>query len=355
MYPRLEINLRKLQQNAAVVVARAAEHDIEIWGVTKVLQGPAPVAQALLSAGVTAIAEARVGNLQRLQAGGVNCRRVLLRLPAPSKAHRVVTLADISLNSQLPTLRALNQAALRAGVRHGVLLMVDLGDLREGIWPDDLPGFAKQAARLPGLRLLGLGTNLTCFGGVMPSPSNLGQLVNLARHLESQGIMQSPIVSGGNSSSWRMLEQGQIPPGINNLRLGEAILFGREALERAVIPGLHTDAFVLSAEVIEVNVKPSVPIGRIAQDAFGHVPSFTDRGMRRRAILALGRQDVEPEGLLPLQPGIEVIGASSDHLVLDTTDFAGEVMVGQVFTFVPNYSALLRLSSSTDLEVDYRQ
>lgn len=355
MYPRLEINLTKLQQNAVALVSQAAAQGIDIWGVTKVLQGAPPVARALLAAGVTAIAESRVGNLQRLQSAGVGSRRVLLRLPAPSKAHLVVALADMSLNSQLPTLRALNHAALQAGVKHGVLLMVDLGDLREGVWPDDLPALARQAARLPGLRLLGLGTNLTCFAGVMPSPSNLGQLVTLARNLEAQGIMQSRIISGGNSSSWRLLQRGQIPPEVNNLRLGEAILFGRESLERAAIPGLHTDAFMLTAEVIEVNVKPSVPIGRIAQDAFGNVPSFADRGMRRRAILALGRQDVEPEGLFPLQAGVEVLGASSDHLVLDTTDYPGQVKVGQRFSFVPNYSALLRLSSSTDLEIDYRE
>ncbi|MGI6358970.1 MAG: alanine/ornithine racemase family PLP-dependent enzyme [Bacillota bacterium] len=351
MYPRVEVDLQKIRHNAAQLVKRAKRQRIELWAVTKVLSGRLPqVGRVLLDSGMTGLAEARLDNLQRWSAAGVAGRKVLLRLPAPSQAQQVVVTADISLNSQLATLTALSAAAVGLGVRHRVLLMVDLGDLREGVWPEDLPHLARQAMLLPGIEPLGIGTNLTCFGGVIPSAKSLGELVALAQDLEARGIMQSAIISGGNSSSWHLLEQGEMPVGINNLRLGDAVLLGHDPVGFVPITGLHTDAFVLRAEVIEVLVKPSVPIGRIGRDAFGNVPRFQDRGLRRRAILAIGRQDVDPAGLTPLQPGVEVLGASSDHLVLDTTDFPGDVCAGDTFAFSLNYVALLRASTSKDVQ-----
>ncbi len=351
MYPRVEVDLQKIRHNADQLVKRGHQQGIEIWGVTKVLSGRLPqVGKQLIESGATGLAEARLDNLQQLSAAGLSGRKVLLRLPTPSQAEQVVALADVSLNSQLVTLKALSEAAVQQGVQHSVLLMVDLGDLREGVWPEELPRLARQASLLPGLKPLGIGTNLTCFGGVIPSATNLGQLVDLARDLEASGIMRCEIISGGNSSSWHLLERGQMPAGINNLRLGDALLLGQDPVGRVPFVGLYADTFVLQAEVIEVLIKPSLPIGEIGRAAFGNVPHFEDRGLRRRAILALGRQDVEPAGLTPLQPGVSVIGASSDHLILDTSDFPREVCVGDVFSFSLNYVALLRASTSKDVQ-----
>jgi predicted amino acid racemase len=326
---------------------------IAIWGVTKVLGGAPSVAQALLEAGVEALADSRLSNLQKIQAADLPGWRVLLRPPSPKDAERTVALTSLSLNSELETIRALSQAAQRQGKSHAILLMVDLGDLREGVWPTDLAELARQASRLPGISLMGLGTNLTCFGGVVPSPTNLGQLVSLAEDLESAGIMQCQIISGGNSSSLQLLTQGGVPRRINNLRLGESIILGRETLSRSQIPGLFIDAVTIWAEVIEVSVKPSVPIGQVAQDAFGHRQSWEDRGPMRRAILALGRQDVNPDGLTPLEAGVKVLGASSDHLLLDTTDHSGLVSPGTLFGFVPDYGALLVANTCPDVHKIY--
>ena len=102
----------------------------------------------------------------------------------------------------------------------------------------------------------------------------------------------------------------------------------------------------VSAPVIECKVKPSMPVGTSAQDAFGTVPVFTDRGERRRAICAIGRQDAPAEGLRPLDARIEVLGASSDHLVLDVDDLPTPPRVGDSIAFVPGYSATLQLFTS---------
>lgn len=354
MDPVLTVDLNKIRHNAECLCQLGARHGVDIWAVTKVLCGNPHLGQALLEAGVMTLADSRLANLRRLRAAGVGGKKVLLRLPSPRRAEAVVNLADISLNSELTTLRALSAAALQAGREHAVLLMVDLGDLREGIWPDDLLEVAREAALLPGLQLIGLGSNLTCYGGVIPDEKNLGTLVDLARQLEQAGVMRCQVISGGNSSSLSLMLEGCLPAGINNLRLGESIILGRETIARRPLPGLHTDAVTLQAEVIEVKDKPSVPIGEIGQDAFGRTPVFADRGWQRRAILAVGQQDVDPEGLIPLEPGLQVLGASSDHLLLDTTDYPGEVQVGQIISFGLTYAALLRASTSAYVEEAYR-
>ncbi len=342
MYPLLRIDLAKLRHNAQALLQLASPLGISIWGVTKVLCGAPAVGKAMLAAGITTLADSRLENLQQLPAA----EKVLLRLPDPSQADFVVHYAGWSLNSELTTLKALSRAAVAAGKQHKVLLMVDLGDLREGLWPDEVIPLARQVVDLPGIHVGGLGANLTCYGGVLPGPDNLGILVELAHELRRLGLAECEVVSGGNSSTLELLQQGKIPKGINNLRLGESIILGRETTARRALPGLYTDVAILQAAVIEVKEKPSLPIGTIGQDAFGNTPMFIDSGTQRRVILAVGRQDVNPEGLVPLEPGVAVLGASSDHLLLDTTVYPEPVNVGQVFSFGLDYGALLAASTS---------
>lgn len=342
MYPLLCIDLAKLRHNAEALLQLASPFGINIWGVTKVLCGAPVVGEAMLAAGINTLADSRLENLQRLPAA----EKVILRLPDPNQADTVVAIADWSLNSELVTLRALSQAAVAAGRRHKVLLMVGLGDLREGLLPDDVIPFVQRAANLPGIYIGGLGTNLTCYGGVLPDQDNLGVLVELANELRRLGLVECEVISGGNSSSLDLLLQGKIPQGINNLRLGESIVLGRETAARQPLPGLYIDAVTLQAAVIEVKEKPSVPTGTIGQDAFGNTPVFSDTGEQRRVILAVGRQDISHKGLLPLEPGVTVLGASSDHLILDTTAYPEPVKVGQIFSFGLDYGALLAACTS---------
>ena len=130
---------------------------------------------------------------------------------------------------------------------------------------------------------------------------------------------------------------------INDLRLGEAILLGCETLHRQPIDGLHTDAITLCAEVIEAKLKPSKPSGTIAQTAFGEAPPVTDRGLVTQAILAVGQQDIDPSGL-QAPTGIDVMGASSDHLILESD--ISKLSVGAEVTFQLNYGALVRAMTS---------
>lgn len=344
--PRLVVDLAKIKHNARVITGMCREAGIGVTGVTKSCCGMPEVARALLAGGVERLADSRPENIRRMREAGVEADFVLLRLPMISQAGEAVALAGLSLHSEPAALRALSAEAVRQDKIHRVMLMVDLGDLREGVLPGDLVSLAEEAACLPGIELAGIGTNFACFGGVIPTREHLESLVRLAREVESSTGERLALISGGNSSSLDLVQRGEIPPGINDLRLGEGILLGRETTRRRPVAGTFQDAFRLVAEVVELKRKPSVPAGEIGQDAFGRYPAFRNRGWRWRAILAVGRQDVDPEGLSPLDEGVEILGASGDHLLADVDNFPGNLSVGSELAFNPNYSALLQAMTS---------
>ena len=352
MYPRLVVDLGKLTENARLIANLCFRDNIEPVGVTKATCGDPKVAKALLAGGIRILAESRVENARRLKKEGLDVPMTLLRLPMLSQVEEIVKYFQVSLNSEKTVIRGLDAAAAKIGTLHKVILMVDLGDLREGIMPEELKDMVRDIVSLKHIRLLGLGTNLTCYGGVIPSRKNLCQLVELNRQAEIIYSRPLPVISGGNSSSLPLLLAGRLPP-ITQLRLGESILLGRETVDRQPIPGAHLDCFRIQGEVIEIRKKPSVPIGKRGQDAFGGTPVFKDRGNHLRAIIALGRQDIAPDSLIPPQ-GAEILGASSDHLILAVEDYRDSLFPGDCLDFTPGYSSLLAAMTSPYIEKVYR-
>ncbi len=341
--PRLEINLDKLQHNARTLVERLTVRGITVTGVTKATLGSPEIAGALLSAGVSRLGDSRIENIEAMRRVRVPMPMTLVRSPMLSQAARVVKYADVSFNTELDVISALSSAAHKAKRTHGIVLMVELGDLREGIMPGDLENTVRETLRLPNIVLKGIGTNLACRCGVSPDTRNMAELSALADSIEATFGLTLEIVSGGNSANLNWALGGSDIGRINDLRLGESILLGREPLHRQPIDGLHTDAITLIAEVIESKVKPSQPWGKTAQTAFGEAPPATDRGDISQAILAIGRQDTDPCGLIS-PPEIEILGASSDHLITDSGSVT--LCVGEEVTFQLNYSALVRAMTS---------
>jgi len=337
------VDLKKVRDNAEGVVAHLP--GIDVVAVTKVTCGSPEVGAAMLAGGAVALGESRLENAERLRAAGITAPIWLLRAPSPDLAAEAVRLTDVSLESELETVVALDNAAAVAGRRHAVVAMVELGDLREGMMPGDLPAFLKRVNAMDHIDIAGIGVNLTCYGAIVPDEDNLGRLAELAA--QSEKLLGRPLlVSGGNSSSIGMVTCGRMPASVNTLRIGETIVLGVDTLTRERVLDLHPDAITVSAPVIECKVKPSLPVGTSAQDAFGNRPTFNDRGDRRRAICALGRQDAPPEGLRPVDPRIQVLGASSDHLIVDVEDLQRPPALGEPLAFVPNYAATLQLFTS---------
>ncbi|QDU67925.1 alanine/ornithine racemase family PLP-dependent enzyme [Engelhardtia mirabilis] len=337
--PRLEIDLDKIQHNARSLVGRLAGVGIAVTGVTKATLGSPAVAAAMVRGGVRGLGESRIENIEALRRGGVEVPTTLIRSPMVSQAARVVAGATASMGTELDAIGALSEAARARGLVHRILLMVELGDLREGILPGDLEPFVRRVLRLPGIALQGIGTNLACHSGVVPGHANMTELSDLATSIEADCGVRLEVVSGGNSANLAWALGAGDKGRVNDLRLGEAILLGRETLQREPVQGLLTDAFILVAEVIESKLKPSRAWGEIAQAAFGDLTLAPDRGELVRTILAVGRQDTDAAGLTP-PIGIEILGASSDHLILGTG--RRRLAVGSEVRFQVNYSALLR-------------
>ncbi len=350
-YPALEVNLNKIKDNAANLKDLCSKAKIEISIVTKVFCADTEISQTILDAGINVLADSRLENLKRLSQ--LPAKKIMLRLPMECEIEELITYADISLNSELDTIEKIGKAAVKQGKVHEIILMVDLGDLREGVMEEEVHKIIPKILNIEGVELIGLGTNLTCYGGVIPDRENLGRLVALKNAIEKEYKIILSIVSGGNSSSLHLLINNEMPEGINQLRIGEALVLGRETAYGCNLNICHQDCFTLKAQIIEVKDKPTVPSGNIGMDAFGNKPSYIDKGIRRRAIAAVGRQDINPEGLTPIDKNISIFGGSSDHLLLDVSDSDKKYAVGDIVEFGVDYGCLLKAMTSTYIKKYY--
>ena len=351
IYPCVEVDLGKLTENVKTILGMCNKNNIDVTSVTKVFCAQRPIVEAILDAGVSSISDSRISNLKKLE--DLECEKILLRIPMISETYEAVKYSDISLNSELATIMALSSAAKALNKTHNIILMVDLGDLREGVLIEDAEYIVREILKLDNIKLVGLGTNVTCYGGVIPDNENLGNLIKLKGDLEKTFNITLPIISGGNSSSFYMVMNDTMPVGVTQLRIGESIVLGRETAYGAAINNCHEDVFVLKGEIVEIKNKPTVPTGKIGMDAFGNKPVFEDEGIRKRAIIAIGRQDIRLEGLTPMDCNLSIFGASSDHLILDITDSEKELAIGDIVDFKIDYGCLLAAMTSPYVEKYY--
>ncbi len=341
--PYLEIDLSKIHENTQKLIAMFGSNDIEIMGVTKCALGEPKIANAMVSAGISSIGDSRIQNIIRMKKAHVEAHFTLIRTPSMSEVHDVVAYTDTSFNTELSVIADLSKAATDQKRIHNIVLMVEMGDLREGILRQDLSKTIEKVLQMKGVRIVGIGTNLACLNGVKPNQYNMDLLSSLAEICEKTFGIKLRVVSGGNSANFDWMLERKNKDRVNNIRLGEAILLGRETLSRKPIDGLHLDAFSLVTEVIESKVKPSCPEGERGQDAFGNTPIFEDKGEMLRSIVAMGRQDVCVEGLTPIDD-IDILGSSSDHIILDATKTP--LHVGDHIRFNLDYAALLSSMTS---------
>lgn len=349
---RLRIECDKIRENAEAIVALAASHGIDVVGVTKACCGHPDVARAMLAGGVRSLADSQLSNLRRMRAAGIDVDMMLLRLPRISQAETVVELAQVSLNSEVETVRALARAAQARGVTHRVILMIETGDRREGVMPEDALDAARAMLDMSGVELIGVGANLACIGGVLPTQENTQLLIDIAGELEDALGFRFPVISGGHTSNLDVLVRDEMPARVNQLRVGEAILLGVNSTTGNPIPCPHQDAFTAFVEVIELKTKPSMPEGEIAVDAFGRKPHWEDHGPRLRAVLAVGEQYVRIAALRPKRPGVSIVGASSDHLVVDVTEADPPVRLGDELAFDPAYAAVATAMASSGVPLE---
>lgn len=347
MYPQLVIDLKKIKNNLDKTSEMVKGAGCSLMIVTKGYCADAEIYKILEASNIDFLADSRIQNLKKYENSKKG--KVLLRLPMGSEADDVVRYADLSLNSEITTIKKLNLAAAAQNKVHNILLMIDLGDLREGIFfknEDEIYSTVEEVLKLDNIKLYGLGVNLTCYGAVIPKNENLSQLIEIADKIEKKFNIKLEMLSGGNSSSVYLIGKNELPKRINNLRVGEAFLLGNETAYSNILEGFYDDAFVLEAEIIELKEKQSMPIGETGVDAFGNKPVYEDRGVIKRAILAVGKQDVDSDNLHPIDSKIDILGGSSDHLILDVTNSDNKYKVGDIIQFKLSYSSLLRSTTS---------
>lgn len=352
--PRLEVDLDKIKHNTQTIVKLCKGSGISVVGVTKGVSGIPKVAKAMLEGGCCGLADARMRNIIRLRKAGITASIMMLRLPRISSAGAVVRYTDISLNSERGMIRSLAKES-KDGESHGIVLMIDVGDLREGMMYTHFSRSIKRILSIKDIDLHGIGTNVGCYGGVLPTKENMGILADIAQYIEQNFSIPLRVVSIGGTNCLPLIEAGHMPPQINQVRIGEGILLGRDSARNATIDGTYQDAFVLTADIVEIKNKPSVPIGQMGKDAFGKIPVFKDKGVRRKALIAIGKQDVRLSGLLPMDKGIKILGGSSDYIVLDISDSENDYKLGDEVSFHLLYPGLLSLTTSPYVSVYFKE
>ena len=354
-YPRVEVNLKKLRNNIDQAVAICGKQGIGIAGVIKGFTGFPEAANQFAEAGCDFIATSRLEQVQAAIDYGIQAKFMLIRVPMLCEVEETVRLTDISLNSEMEILKALNTEAVRQNKIHHVILMVDLGDLREGFWDKKelLDAALMVEHEMEGLYLSGVGTNLGCYGSIMATPEKMNELIHDAEMIETAIGRKLDIISGGATTSFPLVINGTMPERINNLRMGEGIILARDLkdLFGLDMSFMHQDVFTLKAQIIEVRDKPSYPVGQLSFDAFGKTGTYVDRGTRKRALLGLGKVDIAyPDMIYPRDKGVEMIGASSDHFIMDVEDAQREFRVGDIMEFDFCYATVVFATNSPNVQ-----
>jgi len=259
-----------------------------------------------------------------------------------------VHFADISLNSEFETIKLLSIEAVKQKRLHKIIIMVEMGDLREGILGENLINFYAKVFKLKGIKVIGIGTNLNCLHGVMPSKDKLIQLALYRKLIELKFNRQIPILSGGTTVTIPLFKLKSMPKEVNHFRVGEALFFGADLFTGKTLSGMYPCVFELCTEVIELQKKPMIPSGEMKANPSGEVfdPSKVKKTKSFRAIIDVGLLDIKPEFLIPQDSELKIIGASSDMLVIDLGTNEAGYKVGSIIKFNMTYMGALSLMNS---------
>lgn len=324
------------------------------WGITtKLLCGNREFINEVIDLGIGEVHDSRISNLKVVKNIDPDTVTIYIKPPPKDTIPELIKYADISLNTELSTMHELSEEAVRQDKIHKVIIMIEMGDLREGVMRDDLVDFYEKVFRLPGLEVVGLGTNLNCLHGVMPDGDKLIQLALYKQIIELRFKKEIPLVSGGTTVTIPLLLNSQLPEGVNHFRVGEALFFGKDLFSDGVIDGMSDQVMELYTQIIEISEKPMVPTGDLGVNPQGKTAQIKeeDRGKTAyRAIVDIGTLDIQPNYLIPVNDNLTISDASSDMLVLDVGENPEGYKVGDMIRFKLKYMGALGLMSSDYIE-----
>lgn len=346
----LTLDREKLKTNYTYLDRLFRGQGIEWAIVTKMLCGYEPYLKEVLDLGIQEICDARISNLKKVKEMAPHVQTVYIKPPAKRAIQDIIRYADASFNTEFRTIEILSEEAGRQGKVHKVIIMIELGDLREGVMGDHLMDFYGSVFELPNIKVTGIGSNLNCLHGVMPSHDKFIQLSLYEQLIEAKFDRKIPWVTGGTSVVIPLILNHQLPKGINHFRVGETLYFGTDLVHQTIFEGMHHDVIRLYAEIIEITEKPMVPTGTLEANPSGETYEVDEADYGRtshRAILDLGLLDINSDYLIPEDKTLEFMGASSDMLVVDIGDNEKNYKVGDLMPFDLKYMGALTLLNST--------
>lgn len=346
MNPTLEINTKAILNNLSILKALTKKHYVKMSVVTKGLVGYEPLVRLLVENGADSICEAHIQNLIKFK--DLPAEKWMIRSPLISEAREVVQYADVSCTSEKTVLESLSAAAVEQDRVHKAVIMIELGEIREGCMPEDILPLCEACIELPGIELYGIGGHLSSYYEIVPDVFNMEVMTETAARVENALGIKLPMISAGASSSVEMLQGGSLPGAINHLRLGEAVLLGTIAGYNAPFEGAMTGTFNLFAEIIEVKEKPSMPWGDRAPGALSirEDPSIKDIGVRKRALVAVGNQDLHTKYMIPHDPDLKIISDTCDSFVADVTESKINYKPGDILGFGLRYHGIVNAIAS---------
>jgi len=345
----ITISSKKLRQNFTFLKNFFQENKIE-WGiVSKLLCGNEMFLKELIDMGATELMDSRISNLKKIKSINPDVNTVYIKPPPRKSLSSVIRYANVSFNSDLETLRLLSEEAIRQKKLHRVIIMIEMGDLREGVLGENLVAFYEKVFELPNIEVVGFGTNFNCLYGVMPSHDKMVQLSLYKQIIELKFNRKIKWITGGSSVVIPMIQKKQLPKGINHFRVGETLFFGNNLVTGKTIKGMRDDVITLYAEIIELLEKPIVPEGELAENPSGEIFEVNqdDYGKKSwRALLDFGLLDISPDFLIPTDSSVNIAGASSDIVVIDLGKNPRKYIVGDVIKFKIKYMGALGLFNS---------
>ena len=321
--------------------------------VTKLLCGNENYLHEVLKLGIKEVCDSRLSNLKKIKKLAPEVQTVYIKPPPKRSIKTVVKYADVSFNSESSTIQMLSEEAVRQNKTHRVTIMIELGDLREGIMGENLIDFYSRVFDLPNIEIVAIGANLNCLHGVMPSEDKLIQLSLYKQLVEASFKKKIPWITGGTSVTFPLLSRKQVPKSINHFRIGETLYFGNNLITGKTVRGMKSGVIRLYSEILEITEKPKVPIGELADNPSGETYEIDESDYGKtsyRAIIDIGLLDVQPDYLIPDDPEINVVSASSDMLILDLGDTKRNYKVGGIISFNLKYMGALQLLNSDYIE-----
>lgn len=354
----ITLNTKKLKQNFEFLDNLFKESQIHWTIVSKILCGNKLFLTELLKLDIKQISDSRVSNLRVIKSIRPDIETVYLRPPSKRSIPNIMKYANVSMNTEIETIKMLSEEAQRQNKIHKVIIMIELGDLREGVMGDDFIDFYEKVFQLKNILVIGIGTNLSCLYGVLPNHDKLIQLCLYKQLIETKFNKVIPFVSGGSSVTIPLMFQNILPKGINHFRVGESLFLGTDVYNDSIIEEMNPDVFRLYSEIIELIEKPIIPMGEIGTNVEGESFDFNEDNLGEttfRAIVDLGLLDVDENHIKPVDENIHSIGASSDMLVIDLGENKKNYKVGDLIEFKMDYMGALRVLNSKYIGKELKQ